>query len=191
MLRSSWKRVALAAVALAMAVALPAAAQATRDGFSLGANYVADRSNAYPGTCGCFTLQGGGVTATLDLPYRLAAVADFTMVHASTVPGSNYGLGLATYMAGAQYRYPVHQVTPYGQALIGTVHGFDSVFPGSSSTTANSFAFEIGAGTEYRIDRSFSVRILELDYLRTNLPNNTSSSWQNHLKFVSGVIYHF
>ena len=191
MLRSSWKRVALAVVALVMAVALPASAQATRDMFSLGVNYVADRANAYPGTCGCFTLQGGGVTATLGLPYHLAGVADFAMVHASTVPGSNYGLGLATYLIGAQYRVPVSRFTPYGQALVGTVHGFDSVFPGSSSTTANSFAFELGAGAEFKIDHSFSVRILEMDYLRTNLPNNTSSSWQNHLKFVSGVIYHF
>jgi len=190
MLRSSWKRVALAAVALGLA-ALPAAAQVTRDTFDVGVNYVADRSNAYPGTCGCFTLQGGGVTAGITMPYHLAGVADFTMVHASTVPGSNYGLGLTTYMAGVQYREPVTRFTPYGQVLLGAVHGFDSVFPGSSGTTANSFAWEMGAGVEYRIDHSFSVRILEMDYLRTSLPNNTSSGWQNHLKFVSGVIYHF
>jgi len=34
------------------------------------------------------------------------------------------------------------------------------------------------------------VRAIELDYLRTGLPNN-STNWQNHLKIASGLIVHF
>ncbi len=188
-----WKRAALIVFALsAVAAELPAPAQliAGRPSIDLGVNYVADISNAHPGTCGCFAMQGGGVNAGLKLAYRLSAVVDLSVVNTSTVSGANYGLGLITAMAGAQYRVPIGRYTPYGQVLLGAAHGFNSVFPGNSSGTANSFAFELGAGSEIKLNRRFSVRLAEVDYLHTSLPNNTNN-WQNHLKIAAGVIYHF
>jgi hypothetical protein len=156
----------------------------------LGVNYTADVSNASPGVCGCFAMQGGGVNARLGLTDRLSAVADFSVVNTSRVPSTNFGLGLITLMAGPQLRYRVGRYTSYGQVLLGAVRGFDSVFPASSSNSPTSFVFEAGAGSEIRIHPKFSTRLIEVDYMHTGLPNN-SNNWQNHLKIAAGLIYHF
>jgi len=81
--------------------------------------------------------------------------------------------------------------------LLGAVHGFNSVFPvnagnsaAGSSNSATGFVFALGAGSEVQMGPKFSARLIELDYLHTNLPNN-SNNWQNHLKIAAGLIYHF
>jgi hypothetical protein len=73
---------------------------------------------------------------------------------------------------------------------LGAVRGFNSVFPASSSSSAAGFVFELGAGSEVQLSPKFSARLLELDFMRTNLPNNVND-WQNHLKISTGIIYHF
>jgi len=156
----------------------------------LGVNYVADISNAPPGTCGCFLMQGGGATVRFGLPYRLSAVADLSVVNTNNVPNTGFGLGLTTILGGAQYRLPNGRYTNYGQVLLGAVRGFDSVFPANSSNSPSAFAYALGAGSEVKINRRFAARLIELDYLRTGLPNN-STNWQNHLKIASGLIVHF
>jgi hypothetical protein len=191
MLRCTWKRVALL-VLLGVGAVLPAAAQllSRPTSVDLGVNYVADIANAQPGACGCFAMQGGGVNARLGVADHLAAVADFSVVNTSTVSGANYGLGLITLMAGPQYRFRAGRYKPYGQVLLGAVRGFNSVFPASSSSSAAGFVFELGAGSEVQLSPKFSARLLELDFMRTNLPNNVND-WQNHLKISTGIIYHF
>jgi len=191
MLHSPWKRVALLLL-LCAGAARPAWAQMFDQPLSVdvGVNYTADIANAGPGSCGCFALQGGGVNARLALTDRLSAVADFSVVHAGTVSGANYGLGLMTLMAGPQFRHSMGHYTPYGQFLMGAVRGFDSVFPASTSTSASAFIFEAGGGSELVLTPKVSARILELDYMRSDLPNN-ANNWQNHFKISAGIIYHF
>ncbi len=159
MLRSSCKKIALL-VAMGVAAALPASAQLV-DGampVELGVNYVADISNAHPGFCGCFAMQGGGVNVTAGFTSHIWVAGDLSIVHANTVPGTNYSLGLITLMGGPQYRLSaMHSVTPYAQVLFGAVRGFDSVFPGSAGS-ASAFAFEIGSGVTVPVGHRFSVR---------------------------------
>jgi len=57
-------------------------------------------------------------------------------------------------------------------------------------SSANSFALNLGAGADYSLNKSISVRILQLDYLHTELPNNTSN-WQNNLRIGAGLTLHF
>jgi hypothetical protein len=191
MLHSPWKRVALQ-ILLCAGAALPASAQLIDQPLSgdVSVNYTADIANAGPGACGCFALQGGGVNARLAVTDRLSAVADFSVVHVGTVSGANYGLGLMTLMAGTQFRHRLGHYTPYGQFLLGAVRGFDSVFPASTSSSASAFIFEAGGGSEMVVTPKFSARIFELDYMRTDLPNN-ANNWQNHLKISAGIVYHF
>jgi hypothetical protein len=191
MLRSIWKRIA-AMLLLWAGTSLPAAAQLI-DGpasVDLGVNYVADIANASPGSCGCFAMQGGGVNARLGLTGHLSAVADLSVVNTSKVPSANFGLGLITLMAGPQFRHRIGRYTPYAQVLLGAVRGFNSVFPAPSSSSPTSFAFATGAGSEVRLNSKFSLRLVEVDYMHSNLPNN-GNNWQNHLKIASGVLYHF
>lgn len=191
MLLSSWKKIVVLVV-LGAAASLPAMAQVVSGSIpvELGVNYVADISNAHPGYCGCFAMQGGGVDLAGGITPHIWVVGDLSVVHANTVPGANYSLGLITLMAGPQYRLrPIHSVTPYAQVLFGAVRGFDSVFPGNAGS-ASAFAFEVGSGVTVPLGHNFSLRPVEADYLRTGLPNNTSN-WENHFKIVSGILYHF
>jgi hypothetical protein len=191
MLRSTWKTVALVLL-LRAGAALPATAQLI-DGpasVDLGVNYTADISNAGPGVCGCFAMQGGGVNGRLRLTDRLSAVADFSVVNTGTVSGANYGLGLMTLMAGPQFRHRFGRYTPYGQFLLGAVRGFNSVFPASSISSASGFIYAVGGGSETVLTPKFSARLIEVDYMHSYLPNN-SNNWQNHLKIAAGLIYHF
>ncbi len=189
--RNTWKRVALMLLMGVCAASSAAAQRISRPpSVDLGVNYVADISNAHPGACGCFAMQGGGVNARLALTSRLSAVADFSVVNTGTVSGANYGLGLMTLMAGPQVRHRMGRYTPYGQFLLGAVRGFNSVFPSSSSSSATGFIYAVGGGSEMTVSRKFSARLLELDYMRTTLPNNVNN-WQNHLKISAGLIYHF
>jgi len=191
MLPSTWKSVALVLL-MGAGASLPASAQMI-DGparVDLGVNYAVDMSNARPGVCGCFAMQGGGVNASLAVTDRLSAVADFSVVHTGTVSGANYGLGLMTLMAGPQFRHRLGRYTPYGQFLLGAVRGFNSVFPGSSSSSASGFIFAAGGGSEMIYTPNFSLRLIEVDYMHTDLPNNVNN-WQNHLKIAAGLLYHF
>jgi hypothetical protein len=175
-----------------MGTSLPASAQLIGGPASvdLGVNYTADIANAQPGACGCFAMQGGGVNVRLGLTDRLSAAADFSVVNTSTVSGANYGLGLMTLMAGPQFRHRLGRYTPYGQVLLGAVRGFNSVFPAGSSSSASGFIYAVGGGSEMVLSPKFSARLIELDYMHTNLPNN-GNNWQNHLKIAAGLIYHF
>ena len=191
MLRSTWKRVA-PVVLLCAGASLPASAQLI-DGparVDLGVNYTVDVSNARPGVCGCFAMQGGGVNASLAVTDRLSAVADFSVVNTGTVSGANYGLGLITLMAGPQFRHRLGRYTPYGQFLLGAVRGFNSVFPASTSSSASGFIYAAGGGSEMMLSPKFSARLIEVDYMHSDLPN-ISNNWQNHLKIAAGIIYHF
>jgi hypothetical protein len=49
---------------------------------------------------------------------------------------------------------------------------------------------QTGGGINLFFSRSIGVRLLEADYVRTELPNNYSRS-QNDLRIAFGVNYHF
>jgi hypothetical protein len=158
-------------------------------------------SNAPAGTCGCFGLAGGGGDFSWNLlplgtSHRgaaLGAAADFGVVHTSQINDAPYGLTLTTVSAGPRFRLPeIRHVQPFAQALFGFAHGSDSEFPRGNSlvTSANSFALDLGGAADYSINKTLSVRILQLDYLRTSLPN-IGDNWQNSLRIGVGATLHF
>jgi opacity protein-like surface antigen len=156
-------------------------------------------SNGPAGTCGCFALQGaagdlywnirqfaGGHSAGLGL------TADIGVEHTGSVNDAGYGLTLTTFTAGPRLKLPGKKVKTFAQALFGLAHGSGSQFPQGNSleSSANSFALDLGAGADYSLNKRISVRILQLDYLRTALPNN-SNDWQNNLRIVAGLTLYF
>jgi len=78
----------------------------------------------------------------------------------------------------------------FAEALFGFSHGFDGRFPEGTSTvsSANSSAMQIGVGADITIWRNFGLRVFQLDYIRTALPNGASNS-QNDLRLSFGVTY--
>jgi hypothetical protein len=76
--------------------------------------------------------------------------------------------------------------------LLGFAHGSGSQFPQNNSlvATANSPAFDVGAGADYSVSKRVSMRFLQVDYMRTGLPNNVNN-WQNNLRIGAGITLHF
>ncbi len=153
-------------------------------------------SNGPTSTCGCFGMEGGAADLYLNLthfatgqPASMGLVVDAGVEHTSSVGGAGYGLTLTTIAAGPRFvLLPAGQLHPFLQALFGFAHGSGSQFPQNNSLvpTANSFAVALGGGADYTINRRFSWRILQVEYLRTALPNNTSN-WQNNLRIGTGI----
>ncbi|HEY4382564.1 MAG TPA: hypothetical protein VGN01_19625 [Acidobacteriaceae bacterium] len=157
-------------------------------------NYTAMIGNAPPGSCGCFLLNGGSTEELIHLWRNFAAVAQVTGSRTGSVPQSQQGLSIITYMAGPRYQFhPAHRLTVYGQFVAGGVHGFDSYFPrnGPQSTgAADSLALAPGGGLEIGVKDWFSVRAVEAEYLLTKLPNNVNDR-ENNLRISSGIVFRF
>jgi len=111
---------AVVLVAPAFAQAPVASGRALRPELALDYSYL--RSNAPPGGCGCFNMNGGSATFALPLkqgPFSL--VADFTEATAGSVGLTGYSLTLSSYTAGLRYTLSMghSRVEPFGQAMIG------------------------------------------------------------------------
>ena len=169
---------------------------------SVNLRFTEQISNAPAGTCGCFGLAGGsGDVAWYFTPpggslhhgLAIGAAADFGSVHTSQINGAAYGLTLTTVMGGPRLRLPArHRLQPFVQALFGFAHGSGSEFPSGNTLvpSANSFALDLGGAVDYSIRKSVSMRVLQLDYLRTSLPN-VSNNWQNNLRIGVGATLRF
>jgi len=185
----------LAALLLAaMAAASHAAAQ---DKFHFGApvitlTYAPEEAKAAGVSCGCFWLQGGAADVAFPLYKGLSVAAAFTGADKSNItPGVN--LAKIAYLAGPRYAFgSSHSTQLFGEALFGAAHAFNGVFPapGAPTSTANSFAAQIGGGLDIGLTKGFALRALQIDYVRTALPNNGANT-QNDLRLAVGLSYRF
>ena len=157
-------------------------------------------SNGPTGTCGCFGMTGGAGDIYWNLrhytegkPASAGIVVDVGTEHTGNVNGTGYGLTLTTVAAGPRFALlPFHRVHLFGQVIAGLAHGSGSQFPQANSlvASANSFAVDFGAGADYAINKRISMRFLQVNYLRTSLPNNVND-WQNNLRIGAGITLHF
>jgi outer membrane protein OmpA-like peptidoglycan-associated protein/opacity protein-like surface antigen len=163
---------------------------ATRWDFSVGYNNT--RANAPPSVCQCFNMNGGFVFGSVHLTDWFGIEGQFTGGHSSNISPLGQGLTLTTFTAGPRVSHRFHRFTPYGEVLVGGAHGSDSYFPSktSSSPSASSFAFSTGGGVDFRLTPRVSIRGLDMQYLRTSLPNGTSNE-QNQLMIGAGLVIKF
>lgn len=182
---------------LCVASASIARSQATPK--EIGIRYSEQISNGPVGTCGCFALEGASADIKWDLVHlgverssTLGLVVDAGVEHAASVAGAAYGLTLTTVTAGPRYALPVRKVRLFAQSLFGLAHGTGSQFPQNNTlvSSANSFALDLGTGADYLLNKRISVRFVQLDYLRTALPNN-STDWQNSVRVGAGLTIRF
>lgn len=164
----------------------------------LAVTYTAERAKVASIDCGCFWLQGGSVSGAVTLFRGLGVAANFTGEHASNiVPGVD--LSKLVFMAGPRYTRDTwhgkqgianHEISIFGEALFGIAHGFDSVFPTASGadTSANSFSLQVGGGLNVGLTQHFGLRVLEIDYVHTRLPNSLGNT-QNDLRLAFGLTY--
>jgi outer membrane immunogenic protein len=166
----------------------------------LAITYSTEYARLSPGTCGCFWLQGGGADAALTLWKGFGVAAGVTGQMVSNYAPS-VDFSKVSYMGGPRYTYTAWKRRPgsiqrprfqiFGEGLFGAVHAYSGAFPSRTAidATANSFALETGGGINLFFLRSISVRLLQVDYVRTQLPNGYAGT-QNDLRLASGVSYH-
>lgn len=157
-------------------------------------NYSYMRANAAPGSCGCFSLNGGSTEGAVHVYRDLSAVFDLTGVYASTTSSAGQSLALVTYTGGPRFSYPLRrgQMVPFAQGLVGVVHGFDGQFPAASSTlssSANALAVLVGGGLDVELNHRIAVRAVQVDYGLNHLPNNANNN-ENLLHVSVGVVFH-
>jgi len=183
--------------------AAPPAAQAqqvlpavqTEPRAELAADYSYLHSNAPPGGCGCFNLNGGSVTFAWRFKRRIALVGDFGIAHSDSITSAGYDLTLSTYTAGLRYRTRLgsSSLHPYGQVLVGLAHSSGSLVDGESPAVSNAgaaFAAKVGGGLDLKASRHLSLRIIEADYLVTTFDNGNNDH-QNNLRLSAGVVLRF
>lgn len=160
---------------------------------ALGYSYV--HSNAPPGGCGCFNLNGGSFALARPFgTYGFAFAGDIGVTHSGAIAGNGYGLTLSSYTAGIRYTPPLHKpVHPFSQILIGVAHSSGSLVQQTNASVSNAgaaFAALVGGGVDLNAGRRFSIRLVEADYLVTTF-DNASNNHQNNLRLNAGVVLHF
>ena len=159
--------------------------------FGVDYNYI--RTNAPPGGCGCFSMEGGDTWLAFNFAKSFAAVAQGGVATASGIGGIGANLTLVTYEFGPRYSLRLsNRIVPFGQALFGGVHASGSLAPGTPGIAGspNVFALSAGGGLDIRLNRHFAVRAAEVDYFLTRFDNGANNQ-QNNLRLAAGVIVRF
>ncbi len=142
---------------LLLGMATAAAAQATptatarRGDVALAYHWV--HTNAPPnGGCGCFGLNGLGISASYSIRSQLAIVAEVSADHTAKALAQAQSLTLISYMAGARYRPFAprmdgsHQIQPFAQVLVGGAHAGGGIAGVADGTSA--LATRVGGGVD-------------------------------------------
>ena len=178
---------------LLLAGASGAAAQGTYSG-DAAAVYQWVRANAGPGECGCFGMNGGGISGPWNFRGPWSAVVDVSSEFTGSAPLTGDSLTFTSFLAGARYRVPQpwfegsHKPQPFVQILLGAAHaggGVAGVADGSYE-----FATRMGGGIDVPVSSHFAVRVIQLDYYLTTFANSTNNH-QNNLSVGAGIVYHW
>jgi outer membrane immunogenic protein len=182
----------LLSTVLLLAGASAALAQQDPHSGDVAAAYHWMRANAGPGQCGCFGMNGGGLSGSWNFRSSWSAVVDISAENTSSVPPANNSLTLVSYLAGTRYKIPQpwlegnHKPQPFAQILLGAAHaggGEAGVADGSYK-----FATRIGGGIDVPLSARFAVRIIQIDYYLTTFANATNDH-QNNLLVGAGIVY--
>jgi outer membrane protein OmpA-like peptidoglycan-associated protein len=158
-----------------------------------------ERSQVVP-TQETFWFKGGGADAAVTFWKGLGIAAAFTGDRASnTTPGVD--VSKIAFLAGPRYTYTAWQghASPadqrrlqiFAQGLFGSAHALDGLYPNGTglATSANSFAVQAGGGVNLYLTQHWGLRLIESDYVRTQLPNAAANA-QNDFRLAAGVTYH-
>ncbi|PYT44591.1 MAG: hypothetical protein DMG47_10700 [Acidobacteria bacterium] len=126
----------------------------------------------------------------LSLQYKpipfLGAVGDFSGQY-GTLEGAR--TRVHTFLVGPQVSFPA-KISPFAHVLVGAAkESQDATTSGTffSLGTGTSVAAAAGAGVDMKIFPFVSVRLFQLDYLRTRLHGAT----QNQPRVSAGIVIHF
>ena len=130
-----------------------------------------------------FWMQGGAAQLHARLWRNVGVVADVAGSHVGNIDSSGVGLDMVTKTFGPLFTWSVRhpKLSIYGQVLVGEANAFNGVFPSQTGagTSASSLAVLVGGGATVNCSRHLAVRVVEVDWLRTQLPNATTDVQNN------------
>jgi hypothetical protein len=150
-------------------------------------------ANAPVGGCGCFWMNGGTGGISVPVWRNFSAVAETGGNYTDHIPQFDVGLSLFYGMGGIRWRVANHtRLQPFGQALFGGVHGFDSYFPdrvGKLPTSYDtSYASTVGGGLDIAVSRHLWIRAVQADYFYSQL-RNLEGNRQNQVRLGAGIVF--
>jgi outer membrane immunogenic protein len=201
----------LLATALLFAGTTATVAQAQQEDYrgDAGITYQWVHTNAGPGECGCFGLNGVGITGSWNIQHGWSAVAEVSSEFrgpSSTEPS----LTVTSFLGGARYQIPrrwtdplfnglgtglnsgwlkgAHRPQPFAQVLIGPAHSGGGEAGSGDHTYA--FAARVGGGIDIPLKSRFEIRAIQIDWFRTQFAN-AKNDRQNNLLIAAGITYHW
>ncbi len=170
------------------------AAMAQNEGYSGDAavTYHYVRTNAAPGECGCFPLNGAGISGSWDFTGPWAVVTEFSSEFRPSKPTGEGSLTVTSFLAGARYRLPQpwmkgsHRPYPFAQVLMGPAHSGGGEAGVANGTWA--FAARMGGGIDVPLKSNFLVRAIQVDWFRSQFANGRNDH-QNNLLISAGIVY--
>jgi outer membrane immunogenic protein len=156
-----------------------------------------ERAQVAPNNC-CFWMFGPSVDFGMTFWHGFGVAAELFGDRAASI-APNLDLSKIDYFAGPRYTRHLrlsgrfqHRVDVFGQTLLGGVHAYNTVIPvpGKTENSANAFAMELGGGADLRLLPHLGLRVIQADYLYSQLPNNASGT-QNDFRIGAGVLFHF
>lgn len=156
----------------------------------LAVSYQFMRSNTQPGDCGCFALNGVGLSASWTFRPDLAAVVEGDTDFARNGPGTSNSLTLITSVVGVRYRLPVQPPARRGPQFFVEPMGGGHAGGGIAGAGDGTFAFvgRAGGGYDQAVTERFAFR-LEADYVPTTFANEVNNR-QNNLLIAFGFVFH-
>jgi len=187
-------------LALSMLFGFTASAQDKADAF-LGYSYV---RQTYGNGINSFNLNGGvGQIAAYPTSWfglvgevGVYTPGTVTVTSGSTTSTFNPGGEDISYLFGPRISFRHGPLQPYVQGLFGgyyTSAGLQAILRSTSgAASANSFAMALGGGLDLKLSHHFAIRLAQVDYFLTRLPNPAAVSFtQNNFRYSGGIVYRF
>lgn len=148
------------------------------------------RTNTQPGECGCFNLNGAGLSASWSFRPDLAAVVEGDADFATNGPRTGNSLTLVSGLVGVRYRLPVQppgRRAPqlFAEAMAGGGHAGGGIAGAGDGSLA--FVGRVGGGFDQALTDRFAIR-WETDYAATTFANGVNNH-QNNFLFAVGFVF--
>jgi hypothetical protein len=191
----SWLGIALAV----LVAALPARAQ--RGSMDFGLMYSQQQTKFVgPKSANTFYLRGASVDLSYGVWKGLGVVGSGTGLAATNLFG-NIDIHQVEFVGGLRYTHNFGHITPaaYGrkagvfvEAKGGYTIAMQGLFPvnGVVMPNASALTYEGGGGFNFHIYQRFDVRLVQAEYVVTQLPNGGTNQ-QAAVRLSSGVNFHF
>ena len=156
----------------------------------LGANYNYVRTNAPPGDCGCFSMNGGSGWFGYNFGRGLGLLGEVGSQYASNINSTTADLTLTSFLVGPRFAWHRgHRIAPFGEVLVGGAHASGALTSGRSGSE-NAFAMAAGGGVDIKLGRHVALRLLQADYYLTRFDNG-GNDHQNNLRIGEGIVVRF